>query len=191
MRLTNSMREKMLANIMADVPKVDYETQFHDAVRKKVVPLQAAAGISGVDPLRLQSPSVYVRATKKYSAHHNFPCLTGSGRGLITAEVENLCKDSELKKLVDQHHEQQQVRNELSGKLRHKLLTFHTLEKLLEAAPEFKPYVPSDMPPKATPMLPACTDIITDLTKLGWPKGKKPAAKKAPAKRTAKKGATP
>lgn len=187
MRLTNSIRSDLITAIMADVPKTDYKSLFQDAARKKIEALQKAAGIAGIDHARLNYTSVEVRPPHIEYGNR----MSAAAHGLTADETKPLKTDPELVQLVLDNEAQSKVRTELIGKLNTKLNEFHTIEKLLAAAPEFKPYVPASAPKPPTPMLPACTDVLVDLAKVGWPKGKKPAAKKAPAKRTAKKGTTP
>lgn len=192
MRLTNRIRADLILAIMADVPQTDYKGLFQDAARKKIAALQKAAGLEGLDPVRLEYKSVEVYPKGCGYADR----MSASAYGLTSAEIAPLMADPELTQIVLDNKAQTTARNELRTKLALKLNEFHTIEKLLAAAPEFKPYVPASAPKPPTPMLPACTDVLVDLAKVGWPKGKNPAAKKAPAKkapakRTAKKGTTP
>lgn len=174
MRLTNTMKEAFVRAAMLDVPAIDYKEQARSLINKKMAELQKAAGLSKINPERLDSTTGYARSkTDKYA-------LSFRAIGLTYSEIEQIGKAPEVRQLLDLHEEQEQTLSELRGKLTGAINACNTRKQAAEALPEFEKYLPDDEP-KALRSLPALANVAADFVKAGWPKTASNSSKKLQA----------
>lgn len=168
MRLTNSLREAIMRQIMDDVPYVDYDDQMQAYV--------SARAVAKLPPLIKR---VYEdKSLRPYLNHENhtynwmwegekyYDYFNHVGDDVVLNE-EDIIELTRLKKL-DQ--EQQALHNELRQKVRNILNGVSTTQAFAKALPEFEKYVPKE--DEKAKNLPALANLVSDFIKAGWPKSK-------------------
>jgi hypothetical protein len=160
-RITKWDKEAIVRAIMNDVPVPDK--------KKRKEELQAAV-------VKLMSPEA--RKLYKNSPHalrtYNVGELTYDGctwdsRDVIVGDVTQGQVDELKKKYVTEDRARQDARNSLKAAV----MACTTIKQLNDRLPEFKSYFPTIEKPITT--LPALANVVADLSKLGWPKGKEVA----------------
>jgi hypothetical protein len=170
MRLTKFDREAFVRAVMADVPTVDYDEQAKQLMQ------QAA-----YDAMPAKVKAVYddkdARKYLKCEYYSFFPgCLANAYIYRSTNWQHPDATDKALRELEVQKVAQEIALNELKAKLTGIINSCNTLKKAKELLPEFEKYLPEERDTVVTNNLPAVTGLVTDLMKLGWPKGKQPQA---------------
>lgn len=178
MRLTESIRSAFVKAVLDDVPQTDYHTQMQDLLNKEAI---------------AQAPEIVQRA---YKAHPEF--FSPRSVHVVTSDDNEIDfwatvplggdvhtrddfkfrnKDDEVAyvALDVKNIQQQQDLQDLQRKLWATINGFNTVEQVRKALPEFEKYLP-DPEAKTDRTVPAVANLVTDLVKLGWPKGKKPDA---------------
>jgi hypothetical protein len=172
MKLTNAIRDAFVRAAMDDVPQVDYT----EAIRK--------IGTDAV--LEALPPSVRKvwddAKTRPYLVSHtrwmggvgvHVPSLGGRWNEeelpAVSSKATKAIADLETKK-----NAQEETRKGLQQKLRGAAYSCSTRKGLADLLPEFAKYLPAD-DAAAIRTLPVIANIVSDFTKAGWPKGKKPA----------------
>lgn len=167
MRLTNFDRDAFINAVMDDVPSIDYQTQADKLAR---------------DGLEQSLPDDLLAVIKKYPQHFDVervgtphPLNSVAVRGPFKYEsLEKLPKlEAEIKKLATKAQAQKEARRDLRSKIHGAIYGCTTLKAAQERLPEFVKYLPQDRDGKITANLPAVANLVADLTKAGWPKGKK------------------
>ena len=163
MRLTNYMRDAFISAAMHDVPQEDFEDQIQTLLVK--------AAISCLPPK--------VRAFYDDPATRDFVCQTRLPCGFKYAYVPGLGTlpegtQEKYIKLKEKQKEQDTRLHGLRRQLRGVAYSARTRKALVALLPEFEKYLPADEQ-AAIKTLPAIANIVSDFTKAGWPKGKKPA----------------
>lgn len=167
MRLTNMDRDAFITAVMDDVPKIDYQTQAEKIAREgldKSLPEDLLAVVKkypqhfDTSTVRLPSPlnNIAVRGPYNYSSLEKLPKV-----------------EAELDKLAAKYQLQKEARRDLRTKIHGAIYGCTTLKAAQERLPEFVKYLPKDRDGTLTPNLPAVVNLVADLTKAGWPKGKK------------------
>jgi hypothetical protein len=93
----------------------------------------------------------------------------GCGRGtrdIIAGDVEDKAVEALLKPYKTEDDERYATKRKLQGIVE----GCSTLKQLQTLMPEFKQYMPTEAAP--TKNLPTVANMVADLSKLGWPKGK-------------------
>lgn len=85
-----------------------------------------------------------------------------------------ICGDAKVEDVVKIFEEEIEARNTVKRNLTVIVEGCSTLKQLQAALPEFVKYMPTEAQP--TKNLPMLANVVADLTKMGWPKGKKAAA---------------
>lgn len=176
MRLTHTHRDAFVNAVLADTPKVDYQTECRKVIEQHLkdrMPPKIAAALK--DP-----------ACAKYFAH-NYVTWSSNPWGAMTffaapvaehsrhgsyhiTDVETVHK---LNTLVDNHSAQRKQRAELETKLRAAINAFTTVKAARAALPEFAKYLP-DPEKTVDRSVPAVANLVADLMAAGWPdEGKK------------------
>jgi hypothetical protein len=168
MRLTKSDKEAFVRAVMADVPMIDYDDQAGRLLQEAAVKDMPATVFT-----------VYVDTRTRHYLHTERVWTPGClqtahiyhGRGWKPSE-ELKAKLDELSELKRQ---QAQAQLEIQSKIQGVINSCTTLKRAQELLPEFAKYLPAERETQAQ-HAPAITGLVVDLTKLGWPKGTKPAA---------------
>jgi 3-methyladenine DNA glycosylase AlkD len=160
-RITKWDKEAIVRAIMNDVPVPDK--------KKRREELQA-------DIIKAMSPEcrkLYKKAPHALRTHH-FGDLIYDGcswgtRDVVIGDVEAKTLDELKVKYVTEDRARQNARDSLKAAV----MACTTIKQLNDRLPEFKSYFPTIEKPITT--LPALANVVADLSKLGWPKGKEVA----------------
>jgi hypothetical protein len=158
MRLDKYTKSSIIRAIMDDVPAPDKA--------KRRVDLQAAV-------VKVMSPEVRKVYNKTPSAlrtyHVGEVIYDGYGwntRDIIAGDVT----DKAIEEILKPYKAEDEARYATKRKLQGIVEGCSTLKQLQTLLPEFKQYMPTEAAP--TKNLPAVANMVSDLSKLGWPKGK-------------------
>ena len=158
MRLDKYAKSSIIRAIMDDVPAPDKA--------KRRVDLQAAV-------VKVMSPEVRKVYNKTPGAlrtyHVGDTIYDGYGwntRDIIAGDVT----DKAIEEILKPYKAEDAARCDTKRKLQGIVEGCSTLKQLQTLLPEFKQYMPTEAAP--TKNLPAVANVVADLSKLGWPKGK-------------------
>lgn len=158
MKLNKYQKQAIVNNIMADVPHVDIATH-----RKRVVEGVIKLMTPAVRKVYKETPT----ALNTYYVPNLYDGVDWNSRMLYVGNVT----EEELKPLLAPLEEAVKQRDATYRKLQGVIEACTTLKKLKELLPEFEQYFPTEAEP--TKNLPAVANLVTDMMKLGWPKGGK------------------
>ena len=176
MRLTKTIKDEIIAAIMADVPKVDYYTLIQDTATKE--------GLKTVPPEIMRLKDKYPEWIKgeKFFYIPNFKslCILHSSDSKSIETTKGI-----IAPLVKKYKDQLDERKAMEAKLEASFASITTDTKFAELFPDFVKYMPSEVKP-ATGFAVATTEVMDGLKKLGWPKeAAKPAEKPVKSARKA------
>lgn len=163
MKLTISDRDAFVHAVMKDVPQVDYEGQAKDMVRAECInklPPKIKALWSDKDLRGFIRCDSYVR-------------VDGFIGSVAVPPVEYTMSSSTAKKvkaLAEKHKTQRKSRDELRAKVKAMIDGCSTLKQAKDRLPEFSKYLPTERGSTGVVGLPIVANIVSDLTKAGWPK---------------------
>jgi hypothetical protein len=180
MNLTKAMKEEIVAQVIRDVPR-----QLTDGhTFQKAVTAIIESNVANQLP-----PEVYpIWADKKLRVHLSLVngsiiyMLNRSGivgwndrpySGCDTSRPA-ACSDllpkfkKQLQELFDKTEAERVVIEAAKSRLTSALAGIRTRKQFIAAFPELEKYAPEEVKP--SPMLPALTNVVSDLAKLGWPK---------------------
>jgi hypothetical protein len=159
MRLDKYDKQAIVKAIMADVPKPDKVKRRAD--------LQAAI-------VKAMSPDVrkVFKSTPGALKTHYFGDLMYDGlkwdtRELVVGDVP----EDKLKELTKPYKDEDEAIHSAKAKLEGAIAGCNTRKALMTRLPEFEKYYPAEDAPMSK-NLPALANVMADLSKLGWPKGK-------------------
>ena len=158
MKITKYDRDAIVRAIMADVPKPDKDKRRNDiqaaivkamnpAVRKVYKDFPGALRTSHVGDL------VY---NDRYDSRY-----------LIVGDVA----EKVLEEILKPYREEDNARHNAQAKLHGAIHSCTTRKALMDRLPEFEKYFPAESAPMSK-NLPALANVVSDLSKLGWPKKK-------------------
>ena len=193
MKLSKKHREDFVEAVMSDVPSTNYPTQAEDRARQLYKQIAEKVGVINLphERLHMRSCSIYLvkhihsqkfardrhEAGWGWKEYDGYCFLCIGVPGLTNNEVEDsIEKDPEIQKLVDLFIEEKAKHADLRQKITAVIAACSTLKQAKEALPEFEKYFPAE-PEKIDRSLPVVGNLVTDLTKAGWP-AKKSTAKK-------------
>ena len=153
MKLTKYEKDSIIRAIMQDVPRT------LESVLKKEIQLELVKGMSA--PIQ-----------KLYKTHPNALRLAqisswDSGLGY---RVDLIAGDADVSKTMEPFAARKKMFDDTQAKLSGIVNGCTTLAQLKKLLPEFTSYFPTETEP--TKNLPAVANMVADLSKLGWPKGK-------------------
>jgi hypothetical protein len=166
MRLNKYDKEAFVAAVMADIPMIDYDEQAKNLVQKaayEAMPAKVKAVYQDKDTRQFLKTGFY---------HHSPGCLQNFYIYMPQDWKHGDDLDKQLRELEEAKVEQEVKRNDMKAKLTGIINSCNTLKQAKELLPEFEKYLPEER--QQTKSLPAVSGLVADLTKLGWPKGKKP-----------------
>lgn len=155
-RITKWDKQSIVKAIMADVPKVDK--------KKRKEELQAAV-VKLMSPEVRKVHKVNPKALAKYHVGYLISDTSYNDRDIVCGDVT----DKQIEDLCKQYKAEDQKRVEAESSLKGAIESCTTIKQLNDRLPEFKKYFPTVEKPVAN--LPALTNVVADLSKLGWPKG--------------------
>jgi hypothetical protein len=177
-RLTTYSRNAFIQAVMDDVPLVDYSEQAREKVQKfalSKLPAGVAAALKAFPDwfdvkAYISLPGVLANC---YVVHRN------------RDELDKLLKADkklwpELEAMAKAASAQAATRQALREKVKALAYSCTTVSALQTKAPEFAKYISGASAP-VDRSVPVVQNIVADLVAAGWPKGKKPATRKAQA----------
>jgi len=154
MRLTNEMKRKIVTNVMAELPYVDYETQMRERFR--------ALQLEYLKKQEVFKDITWKDVTDNFISQSDYFLDMNFSKYLfpwVPAHKDTVMLDLRQKK-SEQSRKHATLRSHLTGALE----SITTVKKLLEAYPEFEKHL--NLPP-VTKQLPA-TNVIKELMEAGW-----------------------
>ena len=187
-RLTNALRDDMFRRIMKGLPNRNYETEINKVVQDAVVQFMdpkvravyedaALRPVLRKDCVRISNGSrnlyLYNAAQGRYitgltrdmeirMADHELPDRVKEG-----SLYHHILFKTNLVALVKAHFEQEELRENVSKRLRANLKAASSIKKLYDILePELHSYIPREV--EGEKLLPACVaPVVDDLRKLG------------------------
>ena len=159
MRLDKYDKQAIVKAIMADVPKPDKVKRRAD--------LQAAIVKAMSPDVRKVFKNTPGALKVSYFNDLLYDGMTWSTRELVVGDVP----DDKLKELAAPYRAEDKAIDEARIKLQGAIEGCNTRKALMTRLPEFEKYYPAEDAPMSK-NLPALANVMADLSKLGWPKGK-------------------
>lgn len=154
MKLTKIHKQAIVRAIMQDTPPHDrakWAREIRDAIVKAMSP--------EVRKLHKTKPDALRKATVMYANEYRT-----WGDDVPVGDVTK----KQIDEIVEPYDKQVRERRDMEHKLTAAFEGINTLKQAESAFPEFKKYYPSEAQP--TKNLPALANVVSDLSKLGWPK---------------------
>lgn len=156
MRITKWDKQAIVKAIMADVPKIDKDKRRKE-MQEAVVKLMT--------PECRKLYKVMPDALRKYHAGDLiYNAYSYNSREIVRGDVS----EKELNALLEKYRAEDAAIHKAKYLLERAIESCSTLKQLNDRLPEFKKYFPTQEKPVAN--LPALTNVVADLAKLGWPK---------------------
>jgi len=160
MRLTSTLRRSIVNNIIADIPRTDFDEQLRPLVQQEAyrqLP-EAVKKIQSDPKLNDYLRRVFVRPV----------------RSLSSVEVCNpyfdVKKIEKKIKTIEKAYEKQRCSvSDIKHVLQGALAKVNTIEKAREVLPEFASYMPEEERPIVYPV---AKNVAKELKALGWPANK-------------------
>jgi hypothetical protein len=155
-KLTKYQKQAVVRAITNDIPEVD--------VQKRREKIQAAV-------VAAMSPSVRkIYRTMPHALNRQYEWLMYDGqdydsRKLFVGDLSN----EQVQEILEPFTQEERARTEAIDKLTKLVEGCSTLKQLKEALPECEKYFPQEGAKTQYPVVVA--NVVTDLMKLGWPKG--------------------
>jgi len=173
MRLTDVHRQAFVKAVMDDVPKVDYPSLLEKIVAEDMRQHLPAPVVALMRDAKLKG---YLAWGRCHWTVHTSDKLEWETLGAPRIEGYKLSKGAEEKcnALIADAGAQLEQRKEMQNKLRAAIKGCKTRKQAVDTFPELEKYLPAGDEP-TTQNLPAIANLVADLAKAGWPKGKVPA----------------
>jgi hypothetical protein len=165
MKLTNHDRAVFVRAVMDDVPQIDYNEQAQAIVEA------AALRTLPADVAKLYG-NKKLRGFLKTNVYYHTPGELRSVSIPINVTLEP-AEDLALEELAEGLGAQNALRAALKDKLLGAIHACSTLNVAKKMLPEFLQYLPQERQPNvADRSMPVVANVVADLVKAGWPKGK-------------------
>lgn len=158
MKLSKYQKQAILVAISNDIPQPDKAAR-KAAVQAEVVKLMTPA----VRKVYKETPNA-LRNECVYDLHDG---QSWESRIIVRGNVS----EKVIEELMKPYREADEERGAIIHKLKGVIDACTTLKKLKDTLPEFEQYFPKENEPVKN--LPAVANLVTDMMKLGWPKGGK------------------
>lgn len=161
MKLTKKLRGRLLSDIMADLPRVDYEEELRvflqkDALDKLPVELRNAIALNPEVVDYLYDGYVYP-----------FRCVGLGGVRVANAKYKpDVSEGSGAKRIHDLHEKQRDQRHKLQTQIEGVLEQCKTTQEFVKVFPQFEGYIPKTEVAVIT-NLPA-TQVVEEMIAAGW-----------------------
>lgn len=169
MKLTVQMKNQIINAIMADIPEHNYHQDAKDLVLPVVVDKLPAAirRIYDDNALAPYLKHMVIRPRSNAGLTVSIPSAEGSYTTDILQylDVKTLNKFEALGVAM---REARQKRQNMMSELMRSFKLVSTFKQFEDAFPKLKRYLPT--PERPVPNLPATTDLMDNLKKIGWPK---------------------
>ena len=187
MKLTKKHREDFVKAVLEDVPTKNYSTQAEDLARKLYLAKCKDLGVDKVDIKRLSYAGIYVRvwrndlddtvvASRPSGANHreyvSNVIAQIAGNGLFDWEIDEITNCPEMMAIRQSYADEFSMLYKLRKQLTAVIAACSTLKQAKEALPEFIKYLPEEPDKAIDRTLPVVGNLVTDLSKAGWPKKK-------------------
>lgn len=162
MKLTKTIRDAFVRQVMDDVPSFDYDEQVRAAVMKLAVaelPPKIRAAWNDTDLRK------YVATYYCYGGHVS---VTVPGRR--RDDSSTFSEHPAVQEILALKAVQSEERKGLRDKLRGVAYSVTTHKALSDALPEFAKYLPPDEA-AVNRSLPVVANVVASFVKAGWPKG--------------------
>jgi hypothetical protein len=159
MRLDKYAKQAIVKSIMADVPKPDKVKRRAD--------LQAAIVKAMSPDVRKVFKSTPGALKTSYFGDVTYDGLKWDTRELVVGDVP----EAKLNELAKPYKDEDEAIYAARDKLQGAIEGCTTRKALMTRLPEFEKYYPAEDAPMSK-NLPALANVMADLSKLGWPKGK-------------------
>jgi hypothetical protein len=161
MKLTQTMRDAFVRAALADVPKVDYDSQ----IRAEALRIAVAKMPPAVQAFYKKHPDWVTRYTYAF-------VVPGCALVSVLLPMQDGAKlDPGERKRVDEllrlNQMQIDTRKALMQKLHSVASGASTRKQLLDALPEFAKYLPADAA-SASRTVPALANVVADFVQAGW-----------------------
>ena len=180
MRLNNSHRSAFVHSVMNDTPAIDNVSRVQALINKSL-----AETLDENIKALLRSPSrdvlkeltVYTRIYDDNFPRYLYGIVQHQKIGSTVSYLTDIYEivgpeaQAQIQDLINEQINNSKMRVELKLKLEGIVKACTTDTQLEKALPEFEEYIPKEGV-KTKDNLPAVANLITDFTKLGWPKDK-------------------
>ena len=153
MKLTKYTKQSIVRAIIHDLPPIDKEARA-TAIKDAIVKTMS----SEVRKLLKTNPTALRTANVEYA---------NPDRWYQEVVVGDVTKE-QISAIIAPYEKQEAERREADAKLTRAFAGINTLKQAMATFPEFKEYYPTEAEP--TKNLPALSNVMADLSKLGWPK---------------------
>jgi len=169
MKLTKSDRAAFVRAAMQDVPETDYYKQAQEAVTLWERSVLHADVVAAID-----NPNV-TKFIQLGGAYGGYNIFTRNMRNPMvfshnSKEIVPPALEAELAALNEHSREQQNKRSSIESRLVSAIAGCTTLKQAQARLPEFAKYLPIEREPLKTSNVPMLTDLVSELTELGWQK---------------------
>ncbi len=156
MKLTKLTKEAIVRAIWNEVPEVDHKAR-KVAIQASLVELFT----SGVKDLFKTQPG----ALKVEYCDRLGYSMSYEDRHVTVADLT----EEQIDSVLEPYTEEDRARNEAHNKLVALVMGCSTRNQLVKLLPECEKYLPAEASTDRS--LPVVANVISDMTKLGWPKG--------------------
>lgn len=156
MKLTKYEKEAIARAILNDIPKIDFVKRRAD--------IQASI-VKAMSPAVRKVYKTMPDALRTYHIGEiGYDGITWGSRDVIVGDVG----DDKLNDVLAPYKTENKMRDDARSQLRCAIMACSTTIQIAKRFPEFKSYLPTEEKPTAN--LPALVNVVSDLSKLGWPK---------------------
>ena len=183
MRLNESTKHALVHKILEDIPHEDFETKLSDLANHIAISLlpQSVRDLVKRDP----SAKQFLRIVECYVGNDCHVVI--GARGDQEKIIKAMRADAEFMRLSEEKAAQLARVKEARTRIKAAVYSCTTDKQFADRFPEFAQYLPKVCGP--TSNLPVDANLITDLMRLGWPKGKAPEVTQPKANGKAKRAA--
>lgn len=166
MRMIKMLREAFVDAVLADVPEIDYRAMYQRQLQEFILKRLPDIVRKVYDNPEARGYLVFSHPYASNVGGLTVFCYDAVEKSPLTAE-----ESATLEHLRKLSEEQKDTQRALRSKLTAAIAGCSTVKSAHKLLPEFAKYLPS-LEASTTPNLPAVANIVADLSKAGWPKGK-------------------
>lgn len=153
MKLTSYDRQAFVRAVMNDVPKI---------TKEDVLPKLQAELLKAMSP---EARKLYRKSPKALlSDYDHYLTTERECVRYVVGDAQN------VREILQPYKDAVEARNEIESRLQATIKAGSTLKQAKERLPEFEKYLPTERGTTGVAGLPAISNLVADLTKLGWPK---------------------
>lgn len=153
MKLTYYDRQAFVRAVMNDVPKI---------TKEDVLPKLQAELLKAMSP---EARKLYRKSPKALRSDYDHYLTTAREFvRYVVGDAQN------VREILQPYKDAVDARDEIENRLQATIKSCSTLKQAKERLPEFEKYLPTERGTTDVTGLPAISNLVADLTKLGWPK---------------------